>query len=504
MMMVLGFIGTARAAYDTDSLLAITPMGQNYAPRKDVWGVGETVCYLAGCACCIEPADTDAHHFAYFSLADSDDRIVDECLSDEGKQRDVYEYETFHWLSDTHTTETLSASCTGDESNSRQFWVVSVNDVIVTGATYNEADGWYYATVDEDEEVDLYAELTPSVSLADMRSDFMQWYGGYGGETQLHRKVSRANAGQYSVDARAGITTNHKSVTIVVWKADIKQGGGVITGTTHNEIIGQSITLTAATTPTGVPISSVSWNIPGTRIYNWTADTNASTYTALDDLTVNPITFHWVGTAGTHTVSCGVSAPGGQSNPSATFSIKRPTADITATTGSVLVTSAWGGLYLRFGTPTTPGISFSRTITSPPGFATGSTQWVQTYNAFRRRRLDPEGTWEQWAGAGLDQTYPYSSDASTCDSPGTALTSNSDMKTVQDTAEMWLMFKPSDNGIWVPLRKVNWDWAGSASKGPLGWSLDASINTSDPTDYETTDYPAWVRNVASNQWLAEE
>lgn len=175
-------------------------------------------------------------------------------------------------------------------------------------------------------------------------------------------------------------------------------------------------------------------------------------------------------------------------------------AQVTATTSSVGIISTAGDLSLKFGTSSSPGISFSQSTTIPSGFS-GNTTWVQLADSLRRRQLNA-GSWERWAGAGLDNTFPYNPSTSTNDSPSTPLTNDLLQKTVNDSYEMWLMFKPSGTGsIWVPLRKVSWNWSGAASRSGTTWTLNSSSNSVNPADPDSTSHPMWTRNVKDNAWV---
>jgi len=224
----------------------------------------------------------------------------------------------------------------------------------------------------------------------------------------------------------------------------------------------------------------------------------------LTNLTASSVSFCWVDGGDGRQVQYTATIGGQPYSANATFNVKRPTAQVTSTTGTVAVSSAWGYLALHYGTSATPGITFSRSITIPSGFS-GTTQWVQLVSSTLRRRKLNNGVWQRLQGTGvLDTTYPYSANSSTVDSPDTPLTSDYVEKTVQDSFKMWLMFMPSGSGsIWVPLRSVNWSWSGSASRSGTVWTLTSSSNTINPSDADSTTHPTWTSNVTSLQWVNE-
>jgi hypothetical protein len=156
---------------------------------------------------------------------------------------------------------------------------------------------------------------------------------------------------------------------------------------------------------------------------------------------------------------------------------------------------------LHFGNPaTTPGITFSRSITVPSGF-TGETQWVQVIDSTTRTLTPNGGSMLTLQGSGvLDTTYPYALGSSTNDSPGQGVNpcDFSDVS-ANDSFSMWLMFKPPGTGsIFVPLRKVNWSWSGSGGRiSACNWILSTSNHSTNPTDADSTDFPTWSTNVTS-------
>ncbi len=76
-----------------------------------------------------------------------------------------------------------------------------------------------------------------------------------------------------------------------------------------------------------------------------------------------------------------------------------------------------------------------------------------------------------------------------------------DWVTVEDSAEMWLMFKPEgEHAEWVPLRKVSWWWQGDARKEDGEWHLEWGDNSDNPQSDETTQHPEWDLNVINLDW----
>jgi hypothetical protein len=193
-----------------------------------------------------------------------------------------------------------------------------------------------------------------------------------------------------------------------------------------------------------------------------------------------------------------------------TFTVVRPEASVTATTGNISINDNFnpgspGDTYLHYGTPAiqggTPGIRFNLiSIIKPSGFD-GSTQWVQT-NAVFREVKDGGGT-HTWEGSGLDTFYPYGNTLIVEDSPGQRLDSAATEVTIDDHFSMYLMFKPSiSNSIWVTLRKIDWAWQAKAiNTGTIftSWNLNSSSKMA-PVNINTFDLPMWdVNNLPDFQ-----
>lgn len=284
-------------------------------------------------------------------------------------------------------------------------------------------------------------------------------------------------------------------------RIDLTQDGTRITNTTRNVIVGEKINLATEVAPTTTVISSDQWTVPGNRIANYVANNTIGAVTPLTNLTNNTVNFYWVDGGDGRQVIYSGTANGRAFTRKATFNVKRPTAQITTSTGLVNVDNL--ALKLRYGTFQTPGITFSSTLTMPAGFSGGRRQWVQTASPLRRRRLN-NGVWQRWTGAGLDTQYPYWIGDATNDTPETPLENTFLEVSVNDGFEMWLMYQPDLTGaIWVPLRKLTWSWSGAASRGSGDiWTLNSSGKTVTPA-VDTTTFPIWTRNAASNVWVNE-
>ncbi len=298
----------------------------------------------------------------------------------------------------------------------------------------------------------------------------------------------------------------------------INKDGQDVTGTTLNVIVGQKMNLQAVlTAPSSLGSSQTSWTIPGFRLANYVDDQNNAVITPLNNLTNNnTIVYYWLDAGDSRVVKFDVSFPSSLDPPasavtkSVTFNVKRPTAQVTAVTTSPQIITAVSPPLLAFRTISTPGISFTRTVTMPPSFPGGELKWVQKISStLSRRKSFPGNNWQKIEAMNvLDNTNPYDPGISVSDSPAVELLPGFSEFTVNENFEMYLMFKPAGNGsIWVPLRRVLWYWNVGATRNAItgNWSLAANPTYSNnPASEDVITPPQWVGNIQSfNNWLPE-
>ena len=287
------------------------------------------------------------------------------------------------------------------------------------------------------------------------------------------------------------------SASLNVIGLKILLGSTDVTNKTTNVIVGQQISLTAQREPSTISWTDRTWTIPGIRIKDYVANNTTGTVTPLTDLTGASITFYWVDGGDGRLVQYSCKVNGKSFSATTTFNVKRPTGQIHISgVGTIAVDNALGRLELHYGNLTTPGITFTRSITIPSGFD-GDTQWVQIATPFRRIKA-PDG-WYRAQGTGLDAQYPYSSNNLVSDTPGQELKSTDLEAQVNDSFQMWLMFKPRNlaNARWVPLRVVNWSWSATAVNNGGNWTLTSSSHSEGPTDSDSTTHPTWTQNASS-------
>jgi len=297
-----------------------------------------------------------------------------------------------------------------------------------------------------------------------------------------------------------------KSSSVNVFDVQIFRDGTDITGTTADVIVGQQINLGMGVLPEDDLASQIQWSVPRSVVANYVVNfdpaspgTTTAAVTPLTNLGNATVGFYWVdgGDGRQVTVSCTVN--GFQLTKTATFNVKRPSAQITAqTNASTTIDTGTGNLEIHLGVSpdrgSPPGLAFSRIIQLPAGFSSGSTQWVQVFSKF-----NGGNNIASFQRDGLDDIYPYDSHSSTTDSPGATLPSSGLTSTFTDyTATMWLMYKPLNvpgSSIWVPLRQVTWSWAATATFDGTQWTLASYTDPQNLSDSDSTTYPTWTRNA---------
>lgn len=341
--------------------------------------------------------------------------------------------------------------------------------------------------------------------------------------------------GNYCVDAEHYVYVTDEDllyaqssdcVSVTVPKVDIIWNGNAITNTTQEAIVGQKIDLSIAVTGGGTP-SNHQWSVGGEKVKNYVVNFNNGAATSAvktdltgQDLNQSSVQFYWIDGGDGIQVSYTAAINGTPYTASATFNVKEPTVDVTTSTrSSYIYTSGFGQRQeLLFGDVALgnllPGITFTKNNYEAPAGFSGDTVWIQTVVSTYTRTLADGQTTQTASGTGLDTVFPYSqldpNAQTTNDSPGVCLrvcnnqVSISKMQ-VQLNADMWLMFKPKNlpNGeesIYVPLQKVTWNWAATATRGAdFLFTLTDSSNSQNPVGVNTTSFPEWSNIVTGEE-----
>jgi hypothetical protein len=199
----------------------------------------------------------------------------------------------------------------------------------------------------------------------------------------------------------------------------------------------------------------------------------------------------------------------------ATFTVRAPTATISAVTSAVTVDTnslrypGYPALY--FGQPHVYGIQFSQTVQVPSGFS-GSTEWIHIVTSSLGTRAPTTGSQQTrvipaCVDASLASEYIYTTNQSTGDQPAEQLPSSGfTAYSRSDTFTMYLMFQPSNpNSIYVPIRILPWYWSGMAAFSG-SWSLSGTplfppspADAAPPTPNPSVNpiNPAWSVNCVA-------
>jgi hypothetical protein len=336
-------------------------------------------------------------------------------------------------------------------------------------------------------------------------------------------------SGQYCMYSQHGIETNNDYQWIYAEsndcvdveisetpEIDILWNGNSIKNTTQEAIVGQKINLSVAVTG-GTP-TNLQWTIDGEKVKNYEVNyTDPDSFTTAtvtelenEDLSQANVQFYWVDGDEGRQIQITATVNEIQYTATANFNVKRPITTMTAITstvglGNVSDPDAGTIFALHLGDYLTdPGIRFEANATLPSGVS-GEIIWVQVANTNRTRK--PVNESEQTLnGIGLDTQFPYEEPnvGETEDSPYQSLSvpCNYTSVSANDNFIMYLMFKPqisSGESIYVPLRKIDWSWSGTGTRGVScsSWVL-TNANPTTPqnlTSEETTEFPEWVANV---------
>ena len=324
---------------------------------------------------------------------------------------------------------------------------------------------------------------------------------------------STVGSGTYTIVASCGTSTKAIKITVIQIthnSTDVTEGSG----TSKTMIVGEPNNLVVS----GATFSSVSWSVPGIHIKSWTVNYDSSTTQDLEasDLDNTSLTTYYWYKSGTNlipsvTVTIGTQQTGTKSTTIATkpFTVTKPSITVTTTTNTVALDQNYISFpitYLHLGKPSssndppvTDGIKLSYST------VTGLTQWVQLVKGRRRRQRSSDNKWETTpAPPGLDGAYPYSGLSYAKDSPAVRLYSTLSKVIVNDSYDMYLMFKSITSGsIYVPIKVTSWGWKGTATKNGTTWTLSDVTNPT-PSTSDTSSYPTWDESIDPNDWQLEQ
>jgi hypothetical protein len=296
-------------------------------------------------------------------------------------------------------------------------------------------------------------------------------------------------------------------------KIRILRDGTDITSTPQNQniqnvIVGQRINLSA--TVQGGTVSNQQWTIPEKILGEFeTLPAGRTPTTArvvpVVGLNTSSTNFAWYsggGTDSSKSVKYTVTINGMQFEGLASFNVKRPSTSMTANGGTTKVDNVNPFLYLGGVSSADSGIIITRGSTTIPDGFNGNFQFVQLISG-QVVRTAVGGSPAVTSLGGLDGCYPYIlGETSMSDTPGFSLAPLG-VGALQygEYNGQWvtyLMFKPTGaDSVWVPLKKLNWAWHGTATlvpaSSPPQWTLNNIMPPGNPVGVDTTEYPIWNR-----------
>jgi hypothetical protein len=169
------------------------------------------------------------------------------------------------------------------------------------------------------------------------------------------------------------------STALNVFGVRILRDGTDITGSTIDVMVGQRINLSVEVQPGGNTPTNIQWSIPGDPIADYVVSDSGPYSAQVSPLNLNDEQpkFAWVSSGDGREVTISCTVPGTTLTAATTFNVKKPTATISISHGTIDVSTEQDGiLYLHFGDPdVVPGVSLGYTIDSmPSGFSGGSFQ----------------------------------------------------------------------------------------------------------------------------------
>jgi hypothetical protein len=286
-----------------------------------------------------------------------------------------------------------------------------------------------------------------------------------------------------------------------------------VTDAKTKTIVGERQDLKATLVPADLTVTSHLWTIPDTAIKDFVvSDTSRIPQTGqvlpLVILNTASANFVWVdGNVGTTNKQVNYKAviDGVNITASSGFNVTRPTVTVTSVGGTTMVNNTNPELFLG-GAGGSPGISVTASSPVIPIGFTGQFHFVQLISGTTIRRVLNGITVTTQLG-GLDGCYPYALNTTQIeDSPGASLTGvtmtgtpfSLDLVDYNAQWTVFYMFKPSGaNSSWVPIKKLNWNWHGTATlvtgSNPLQWTPNNINPPGNPVGSDTTDYPTWTQ-----------
>jgi hypothetical protein len=301
-----------------------------------------------------------------------------------------------------------------------------------------------------------------------------------------------------------------------------------ITDSTNTVVVGEQMALSCVLSPGIATVTNFQWSIPGSYISNYVTTTTLGKVYPLTNaaaFTNSGITYYWVeGSGGSLLeVQCTAKVKGETITAKTKFNVVAPTYELQicpSNTVGIHLPYVLGSTYFHFGDGTN-GIHFfgNPQVLVESNFTLG---FIQVGKSLSQRFFDGgtqaqrvyTNTWfldcpvpdEFLFQAQLKTNATFGSFANALyafDSPSQylfpALTTMNRI-TRSDNFELFLMYKPGNGGIWVPLVHSPWSWSGTAVWTNSQWTLTASsyspTNCTSASGSGAGTFPIW-----SVKWL---
>jgi hypothetical protein len=302
-----------------------------------------------------------------------------------------------------------------------------------------------------------------------------------------------------------------------------KSSGSIISGTMPTKIVGQKIVLSVRTQPPGHAITNVQWTIPPATVksYTQTGNKGEKIDLASADLQGVDVDFYWID-GGSKAVQVTADVDGSAQSASVTVTVLRPTMEhFTIEVSSVNVFNTGFPLdpknpYLAAyeASPQKYGSQWDAKVKAPADGdgLIGFTQLIlinrsRTSNSGKVSQLSSGGAYVLDGNEGIQyrgaQQIKANHTASLsgyiyADSPNTELKVGFQSYSVDESFELYLMYKPAGtDSIWVTLGKGTWGYAGQATrKGTPAsttneWKRGPKVPMKKSDGVDSVEIPQW-------------
>jgi len=298
-----------------------------------------------------------------------------------------------------------------------------------------------------------------------------------------------------------------------------EEGGSLtwnaVEGRMAKALPGQKINLKLDTSslPPGFTITGHLWTIEGESFADYDANEFRAKLTPLTatEYTGEQLHFYW-SQPGPHKVELYCRLNGSAATIPVTLDVVKPESTLTATMGPVA--------HIEDRIEPTGGARFQGKVESLANEFGSEGDWyyVQKVNDRSSFLIEDNGDNQTYVGNRygldvLDSSCPYFPEKGFLQTGRAAKTEDTADLTLSGDAywmrsdfdfEMYLMFRPPGaNTRWVPLRVLNWEYEGEATRNGTTWSIvPGSLKGAiEPSGLETFVHPVWDKNWRRHKWV---